>query len=257
MLQKVEARGAFDLADRVLIVSGQVFRYAVRSGRCRSDPTRDLRGALTPHKPKNQNAVRPEDLPNLLKAIDGYDAIGDLQTKLALQLLALTFVRTRELIDARWPEIGNLGAKNPAWSIPAARMKMGREHMVPLAPQAVAILRELKKLSGDSEYILPGRNLHKPISNNTMLFALYRLGYKGRMTGHGFRAVASTILHEKGYRSDVIERQLAHADDNEQRAAYNRAAYLPERREMMVDWANMLDTMIKTNRSARHRKVSR
>ncbi|GIK88169.1 MAG: integrase [Betaproteobacteria bacterium] len=241
VLEKISQRGAHDLAHRVMIVAGQVFRYGVRTGRCERDPTRDLRGALTPHERKNQNAVRAEELPELLNAIDGYDQIGGLQTKLALQLLAITFVRTTELINAKWSEFSELDIANPTWSIPAERMKMKREHLIPLAPQAVAILRQLKNLGGGSEYVLPGRNLDKPISNNTMLFALYRLGYKSRMTGHGFRAIASSVLHERGYRSDAIERQLAHADSNEVRAAYNRAEYLPERRQMMNEWASIID----------------
>ncbi len=237
---KIERRGAYDLAHRVLQVSGQVFRYGIATGRCKRDLSADLRGALTPHKAKHQAAVRPEDLPDLLRAIDTYETIGDRQTRLALSLLTLTFVRTGELIGAEWVEIDFDGA---IWAIPAARMKMKAEHLVPLSRQAVAILEELKGRAGNSRYVFPGRNPEKPISNNTMLFALYRLGYKGRMTGHGFRAVASTILNEQGYNPDVVERQLAHCERNEVRGAYNRAEYLPQRKAMMQEWADHLDAL--------------
>lgn len=237
-VQKIEKRGAYDLAHRVLQVCGQVFRYGIATGRCKHDLSTDLRGALAPHVKKHQAAVRPEELPELLRSIDGYDKIGDLQTKLALQLLAITFVRTNELIGAEWTEFD---LENAMWAIPGTRMKMKTEHLVPLPKQALAILTQLKAISGHSGYILPGRNPDKPISNNTMLFALYRLGYKGKMTGHGFRAVASTILNETGFRPDVIERQLAHCERNEVRGAYNRAEYLNERIKMMQHWADYLD----------------
>lgn len=237
-VQKIENRGAHDLAHRVLQVCGQVFRYGIATGKCSRDVARDLRGALTPHVTKHQAAIRPDQLPELLRAIDGYDQLGDLQTKLALQLLAITFVRTNELIGAEWSEFD---LDNRVWVIPAQRMKMKTEHVVPLAKQALEILEQLKPLSGGSRYILPGRNPDKPISNNTLLFALYRLGYKGKMTGHGFRAVASTALNEMGFRADVIERQLAHCERNEVRGAYNRAEYIQDRTAMMQHWADYLD----------------
>lgn len=236
-VRKIESRGAYDLAHRVLSVSGQIFRYGVATGRCTRDLSADLRGALTPHKPKHQAAVKLEELPDLLRAIDGYEKIGDRQTRLAMELLALTFVRTSELIGALWEEF-NLDAA--LWIIPAERMKMKTEHVVPLSGRAKEILEELKSLAGGSRFVFPGRNRDKPISNNTLLFALYRLGYKGKMTGHGFRAVASTALNESGFRPDVIERQLAHCERNEVRGAYNRAEYLPERRELMQWWDNYL-----------------
>lgn len=242
MIRKIEERGAYDLAHRVLQVCGQVFRYGIATGRCKRDLARDLQGALTPHKKTHQAAVRPEELPALLQAIAKYDEIGDRQTRLALQLLTLTFVRTNELIGAEWPEF-DLDAA--IWTVPAARMKMKAEHIVPLSRQAVAILRELREIGGGSRFLFPGRHREKPISNNTMLFALYRLGYKGKMTGHGFRAVASTILNETGFRPDVIERQLAHCEKDEVRGAYNRAEYLPERVKMMQSWANLIDAMVK------------
>jgi len=241
-VRRIEERGAYDLAHRVLQVCGQVFRYGIATGRCTRDLAADLRGALTPHVKKNQAAVRPEELPDLLRAIATYDKLGERQTLLALQLMVLTFVRTGELIGALWSEID---LEAGLWIIPAERMKAGTEHLVPLARQAVAILQELKALGGGSRFVFPGRNRDKPISNNTMLFALYRLGYKGKMTGHGFRAVASTVLNEQGWRADVIERQLAHCERNEVRGAYNRAEYLAERARMMQAWADHVDALAK------------
>ena len=242
-LRPMEERGAYDLAHRVLQVCGQVFRYGIATGRCSRNLAADLRGALTPHQKKHQAAVRPEDYPDLLRAIAGYGQIGDRQTRLALELVALTFTRTNELIGATWSEFDT---DEGIWAVPAERMKMKTEHLVPLSTQAIAILSELKEIGGGSRFVFPGRNRDKPISNNTLLFALYRLGYKGKMTGHGFRAVASTILNEMGtFRPDVIERQLAHSERNDVRSAYNRAEYLPERRKMMQAWANHIDALRK------------
>ncbi len=238
--RKVEGRGAHDLAHRMIGVAGQVFRYAVATGRCHRDPSADLRGALTPHRARNQHAVTKAELPALLRAIDGYPEIGDKHTALALRLLCLTFVRTAELIGAEWTEFTDLKGDSPTWTIPAERMKMKLAHMVPLSRQVVEILGELRAIGAGSRYVLPGRNGDKPISNNTLLFALYRLGYKGKMTGHGFRAVASSTLNEAGYRPDVIERQLAHKEPNKVRSAYNRAEYMAERRTMMQQWADMV-----------------
>jgi integrase len=240
-LRPMEERSANDLAHRVLQVCGQVFRYGIATGRCSRNLAADLRGALTPHKKKHQAAVRPEEFPNLLCAIAGYEKIGDKQTRLALELLVLTFTRTNELIGAMWNEF-DIDAG--IWVVPAERMKMKTEHLVPLSPPAVAILAELKEIGGGSRFVFPGRNRDKPISNNTLLFALYRLGFKGKMTGHGFRAVASTMLNEMGkFRPDVIERQLAHSERNEVRGAYNRAEYLPERKKMMQAWAKHVETL--------------
>ncbi len=239
-IRKIEARGSYDLAHRVLQVCGQVFRYGIATGRCRYDLAASLRGALTPHEKHNQHAVRPDEFPALVRAIRSYETIGDRQTRLALELLALTFVRTSELIGAVWSEFD---LEAGIWAIPAERMKMRSEHLVPLSRQALDILASLKLLAGASRYLLPGRNQSKTISNNTLLFALYRLGYKSRMTGHGFRAVASTILNEKGFRADVIERQLAHCERNAVRGAYNRAEYLDDRRKMMQWWSDYVDSV--------------
>ena len=237
----IEARGSHDLSHRVLQIAGQVFRYGVGTGRCKRDVAADLRGTLTDPKRKNQNAVSADELPALLRTIARYDEFGDRQTRIALQLLSLTFVRTGELIGAEWSEF-NFDDK--LWVIPAERMKMRQPHVVPLATQVVTLLEELKPLSGSSRFILPGRNTSVPMSNNTALFALYRLGYKGRMCGHGFRSVASTLLNESGlWSADAVERQLAHCERNAVRGAYNKALYLPERRKMMQWWADHLDSL--------------
>lgn len=237
VVQLIENRGAYDLAHRVMQVCGQVFRYGIATGKCQRNPASDLRGALTPHVQKHQNAIRPEQLPQLLRDIAGYETIGDKQTRLALQLLAHTFVRTSELINSEWAEFD---LENGLWIIPAERMKMKTEHIVPLTIKVLELLGEIKQLSSHSSYLFPGRNNQKPISNNTLLFALYRLGYKGKMTGHGFRAVASTILNESGFNPDVIERQLAHCERNEVRGAYNRAEYLKDRINLMQWWSDYL-----------------
>ncbi len=245
-IRKIESRGSYDLAHRVLQVCGQVFRYGIATGKCSRDLSRDLRGALTPHVKQHQAAVRPEELPTLVQAIAGYDRLGSSQVRLAMQLLALTFVRTGELIGATWDEFD---IANAVWAIPAERMKMRAEHIVPLATQTLSKLAELKTLSGHSKFILPGRNAAKTLSNGAMLMALKRLGYQGKMTGHGFRAVASTVLDEQGFRSDVIERQLAHCERNAVRGAYNRAEYLAERKRMMQWWADYLDSLQQSNAS--------
>lgn len=242
MCRVIEQRGAYDLAHRVLGVCGQVFRFGIASGRCTRDPSADLRGALTPHVKKHQAAVKPEEVAELIRAISTYDQIGTRQTQLALELMTLTFLRTKELRGAEWAEID---VNNSVWIVPSDRMKKKRhEHLVPLAPQALKILSELKTIGGDSRFIFPGRNPDKSISENTILFALYRLGYKGKMTGHGFRTVASTIMNESGlFNPDAIERQLAHADENEVRAAYNRGQYLDERKKLMFWWADFVDEL--------------
>lgn len=241
VIRIIEQRGSYDLAHRVLQVCGQIFRYGVVTGRCTRNPAADLKGALTPHIKKHQAAIKHEELPELLRAIASYGTIGDRQTQLALHLLALTFVRTNELIGALWQEFD---LDNTIWIVPAERMKIKQEHVVPLCNQALTVISELKLLAGNSCYLLPGRNPQKPISNNTLLFALYRLGYKGKMTGHGFRAVASTILNESGFNPDVIERQLAHCERNDVRKAYNRAQYIQERKKMMGWWGNYLEGLM-------------
>ncbi|MWL88601.1 integrase arm-type DNA-binding domain-containing protein [Cupriavidus sp. SW-Y-13] len=239
-LRKIEQRGALETAARVLQRSSAVFRYAVVTGRCERDPAADLKGALKPPVVQHHTALTAKELPEFLRLLDVYD--GEELTKLGLRLLMLTFVRTTELRGAKWAEIDLTAAE---WRIPAERMKMRDPHIVPLATQSIAVLERLKQLSGHSTFVFPNsRNPQKVMSENTLLYGLYRMGYHGRATGHGFRATASTILNELGKRADVIERQLAHAERNKVRAAYNRAQYLPERRELMQCWADYLDRCV-------------
>jgi integrase len=205
----------------------------------------DLRGALKTQVVKHRAYLSEADLPAYLKKLETYD--GSVQTRLALRLLLLTFVRTTELRAAQWKEIDWDKAE---WRIPADRMKMKELHIVPLSGQAITVLRELVTLSGNKPYVFS--NEHNPstfMSENTMLYALYRMGYHSRATGHGFRSTASTILNEHGFRPDIIERQLAHGERNKVRAAYNHAQYLPERREMMQWWADHLDVLAKKSQS--------
>jgi integrase len=237
MLRKIEARGTVETAHKVARACGQVFRYGIATGRCERNPAADLRGALKARpKPKHMAALPASELPDFLRRIDQYD--GELQTKLSLRLLALTFVRTNELRSATWAEIDLDKAE---WTIPAERMKTKAPHHVPLSRQAVEALRQLRELNSRWPWVFPGRAPSKPMSKNTVLFALYRLGYHSRMTGHGFRALASTALNEMGFRPDVIERQLAHTEKNAVRAAYHRSQYLEERKTMMQAWADFLD----------------
>jgi integrase len=245
VLRRVQKRGVIETARRLRQICGQIFRYAVASGLAKHDPSADLRGALkSPGRPRGHAAMPLIELPAFLRALDVYD--GEPRTRLALRLMVLTFARTTELLAARWSEIENLEDNEPSWRIPADRMKMRREHIVPLAPQAVAVLRELRGLPGSdaSPFLFPSPSRQRHMSNNTMLYALYRLGYHGRATVHGFRATASTALNEMGFRSDVIERQLAHQQQNSVRAAYNRAEYLVERRAMLNRWADRLDELV-------------
>jgi integrase len=236
-LRLIEKRGAIETMHRVKQICGQIFMYAIASSRAERNPAADLRMALPVPKKGHYSHLKASDLPDYLKNLENYD--GALQTKLALKLLLLTFVRTIELRGAEWSEINFDAAE---WRIPASRMKMRDPHIVPLSKQALEVLRELQRHNGNRQYLFP--NQHKPsifMSENTMLFALYRMGYHSRTTGHGFRATASTILNENGFPSDAIERQLAHAERSKVRAAYNHAQYLPQRRTMMQWWADYID----------------
>jgi integrase len=237
VLRVVEGSGALEMARRVMHIISQIFLYAIATGRAVRNPVTDLRGALKTPVVKHRPYLKEIELPTFLKQLAAYD--GHPLTKIALLLLLLTFVRTTELRAAQWVEID---WDKSEWRIPAERMKMRETHIVPLSKQAIAALREAQKYSGYQQFVFP--NQHKPssvMSENTMLFALYRLGYHSRATGHGFRSTASTILNEHGFRADVIERQLAHNERNKVRAAYNHAQYLPERREMMQWWGDYLD----------------
>ncbi len=238
-LRKIERRGAVYSAHTAKQTCGQVFRYAIATGRAERDPSGDLKGALSPVKTTNMAAVTdPKRVGALLRAIDGYE--GHIVTICALKLAPLVFVRPGELRHAEWSEID---LDNAEWKIPAEKMKMKAPHIVPLSRQAIDILKQIKPITGDGRYVYPSlRSTAKPISNNTVNAALRRMGYtKDQMTGHGFRGMASTLLHEQGWSSDVIERQLAHTERNKVRGAYNHAEHLPERRKMMQSWADFLD----------------
>ena len=216
-----------------------MLRFAVATGRAERDVAADLKDALAPVKSRNFASVTdPVRVGQLLRAIDGYD--GQPITALALKLAPLVFVRPGELRGAEWKEFD---LENAEWRIPAARMKMGEQHIVPLSRQALAILRELQVLTGAWRFVFPSLlSRERPMSDNTINSALRRLGYSGdEQTGHGFRTMASTLLNEQGFPPDVIELQLAHAERNKVRAAYNKAQRLAERRVMMQAWADYLD----------------
>lgn len=239
LLRKVEARGALDISKRLRQSIGSVFRFAIAEGKARHNPAADVGQALKPRpKVKHFAALRASELPDLLARINAYD--GQHQTRLALLLTLHTFVRTSEARYAAWGEFEDLDGPAPLWRIPAERMKMGREHLVPLSPQVVEILRELRALN-DGPHLFPGARGKGVMSQNAMIFALYRMGYHSRLTVHGFRSMASTVLNEAHFNRDWIERQLAHAENDDVRGAYNSAEWLPGRREMMVWWSSYLD----------------
>jgi len=238
-LRRIEAGGHHETAHRMKQRIAQVYRYAIAHGLAKSNPAADLSDALQPIASKSRAAITdPSEVGGLLRAIETFH--GQFATTCALKLAPLVFVRPGELRKAEWPEFDLDAAE---WRIPGEKMKMREEHVVPLSMQAVAILRELYPLTNTGRYLFPGaRDRKRPMSENTVNAALRRLGYDGEtMCGHGFRAMASTRLNEMGWAPDVIERQLAHAERNKVRAAYNRASYLAERRKMMQAWADYLD----------------
>lgn len=243
-LRKIEKRGAHEIARRARQICGQVFRYAVVTDRAERNPVPDLQGALKPFKQGHYAALEANDLPEFLAAMERNDGRLYMPTRCATRLLMLTFVRTSELIEANWTEF-NLEAGE--WIIPAERMKMRRPHIVPLSRQAISILNDMKQLTGKWEWVFPNQaHPRKHMSNATILRALLRMGYKGKMTGHGFRALAMSTIKEKlGYRHEVVDRQLAHAPRNKIDAAYDRAQFLPDRRKMMQEWADYLDDIQK------------
>src|SRR6476620_6740259 len=247
MLRRIESRGALETAHRARQNCGQVFRYAVATGRAERDPTGDLKGALPPPNEKHHaSIIEPKRIAELLRAIDSYR--GYFITKCALRLAPLVFLRPGELRQGQWPEIDREKAE---WRIPGKRMKMREQHIVPLSRQALEILSELEPLTNREyvarpnapRYIFPSARTHeRPMSENAVLAASRRMGYtKEEMTGHGFRSMASTLLHEQGWNHQAIERQLAHAERNAVSAAYNFAEHLAERRKMMQAWADYLD----------------
>lgn len=242
VIRRIEGRGAIEKSHRVLQVSGQIFRYAVATGRAESEPASALRGSLTPVKTTHHASVTdPRAVGELLRAIDGYT--GTLTARCALRLAPLVFVRPGELRHAEWDEINFATAE---WRIPAEKMKLDEPHIVPLSNQALAIFEEMRPLTGRAKYVFHSeRTTKRPISENTINASLRRLGYTTeQMTGHGFRAMARTILDEVlNERVDLIEHQLAHAVKDTNGRAYNRTAHLPERKRMMQRWADYLDIL--------------
>lgn len=241
-VKKIEARGASDIARRQLQTCKQIMRYAMAHSLIENNPIVEMQpGDILPaRKKRNYARIDARDLPKLLYDIDNY--VGGEHTVWALKLMVLTFVRTSELIGATWGEFDG-----DYWRIPAERMKVPAPHVVPLSTQAKKVLKEIKALSFGRDYLFP-HDLDKPthMSNNTILYALYRMGYKGRMTGHGFRGVASTVLHEEGFQTEHVNLQLAHQDRDEVSAAYNHARYLKQRSEMMQWWGDYLETARKS-----------
>ena len=240
-LRRIEARGTNETAHRAKQRCGQILRYAIATGRAEQDVSAFLQGALAPVASSHHAAItEPAQVGQLLQAISGYS--GDAVTGYALKLSPLLFVRPGELRLARWSEFD---LDSSEWRIPGERMKMRQLHIVPLARQALELLRELQAISGGNEFVFSSlRSRRRPMSNNTVNAALRRLGYsREEMTGHGFRTLASTLLNEQGWHPDLIELQLAHVERNKVRAAYNRAQRLPERRKMMQAWADFLDKL--------------
>ncbi len=240
LLRAIEGRGTVDMAHRISQHCSAIFRFAISTGRAVTDPVINLRGALSSTKKEHYAALTdPLAFAELLRDVEKYR--GEATTKAAMQMLALTFQRTKEVRFAEWSQFDLDAAM---WRIPAEIMKMREAHIVPLSRQAIAVLKELQPLTGAGRLVFQSSiSRERPISENTVIYALGRMGYKGRMTGHGFRSVASTMLNEQGFRADLIERQLAHSEMNAVRAAYNRAEYLPERKTMMQQWADYLDKL--------------
>ena len=244
VVEAISKHGTIETAKRMKQLIGQVFRYSAQRGLCVHNPAADLRDILPSVEEKHHACIHPSELPELLEKIE---LLGNNFTKYAMKMLMLTFVRTGELIGAKWEEID---WQKEEWHIPKERMKMKRPHIVPLSNQVLSILKELQVSTGNKTFIF-----HSPasksnhISNGAVLMGLRRMGYQNKMTGHGFRTLASTILNEKNYTPDVIERQLAHEDEDKIRSAYNRAEYLLERKKMMQDYANYLDTVASSSGS--------
>jgi integrase len=239
MVKQIESRGAHDIAKRALETTGQIFRYAIAHGFASRNPAADFKPAdvLKSARKTNYARIEAKQLPSLLRSIEVYQ--GTPVTRLAIKLLAHTFVRTGELIGGRWSEID---FDERRWNIPAERMKMRTQHIIPLSTQSLEILALLRQLTGDASLLFPGGRLKdKSMSNNTILLALARMGYRGIMTGHGFRGLASTVLHEQAFPHEHIELQLAHASRNAVSAAYNHALYVSPRAKMMQWWSDYLE----------------
>jgi len=238
--KKIEARGAQEMAKRSIPLAGRIFRFAIRKGIIENDPTPHLGEALKPRKVKNMARIDISEFPALLERMDRYH--GSPIIRSALQLMTLTFVRTAELRMMEWNEIDY---NNCLWRIPTHKMKMAQPHIVPLSRQALELLEGLKPLTGNKQYVFYNYSTAKPISSNALLCAIRTMGYNGKMTGHGFRGLASTTLHEQGYMHDAIEIQLAHKVGNAVSQAYNHAQHLDYRIKMMQEWSDFIDGLRK------------
>jgi len=241
LLRKVEARGTIGTAHALKDICSSVMRYAIATGRAERDPAADLRGALSPYVKKHRPALTtPESVGNLMHSIYHYQ--GSLVVRSALQLMALTFCRSTEIREAEW---GEFDFDDNLWRIPADRMKMKRDHLVPLSRQAIGVLEKLRPYSGKGQYVFPSyRSEAIPFGKTALQRAIRVMGFeREEMCPHGFRAMASTLLNELGYNADWIERQLAHVPHSRVRGIYNRAEYLPERRRMLQEWADYLDAL--------------
>ncbi len=236
--KKIEERGALEMAKRSIPLTGRIFRYAIRKGIIENDPTPHLQEALKPRKVKHMARLDISEFPPFLERMDRYH--GSILVKTALQLMTLTFVRTAELINMEWNEID---FDNHLWRIPAYKMKMALPHIVPLSKQAVELIEGLRPITGNKQFVFYNHSKAKPLSNNALLSAIRTMGYMGKMTGHGFRGLASTTLHEQGYMHDAIEIQLAHTVGNSVSQAYNHAQHLDYRVKMMQEWSNFIDNL--------------
>lgn len=236
--KKIEARGAQEMAKRSIPLAGRIFRYAIRKGLIENDPTPHLQEALKPRKVKHMARLDISEFPPFLERMDRYH--GNILVKTALQFMTLTFVRTAELINMEWDEID---FENKLWRIPAYKMKMALPHIVPLSRQSIELLESLKPLTGNKKFVFYNHSTAKPLSNNALLSAIRTMGYTGKMTGHGFRGLASTTLHEQGYMHDAIEIQLAHTVGNAVSQAYNHAQHMDYRIKMMQEWSDFIDSL--------------
>jgi integrase len=244
MLRKIEARGAYYNAGRIKPYCGQIFRYGVATGKSERDPTGDLKGALATVKTKHHASLSIKEMPEFLKALELNDARLFPQTRRGIRLLMLTLVRTTELIEAQWDEFD---FKKSQWEIPAERMKMDVAHIVPLSKQVLELFKEQQASTAhlNTNFVFPNQvRPKKPMSNNTILMGIKRLGFKGRMTGHGFRALAmTTLMEELDYPFEIPDAQLGHAKGNSVRRAYDRTKYLPQRKKMLQHWSDYLDVI--------------
>ena len=236
--KKIEARGAQEMAKRSIPLTGRIFRFAIRKGLIEHDPTPHLHEALKPRKVKHMARLDISEFPPFLERMDRYH--GNILVKTALQVMTLTFVRTAELINMEWNEID---FENKLWRIPAYKMKMALPHIVPLSRQAIELIQALQPITANKQFVFYNHSTGKPLSNNALLSAIRTMGYMGKMTGHGFRGLASTTLHEQGYMHDAIEIQLAHTVGNTVSQAYNHAQHLEYRNKMMQEWSDFIDSL--------------